>query len=181
MDIKELFLKDDELVEILKIIAALKLKDSWLAAGTLRNYIWNILSGKPGLSDASDIDVVFFAPEITYEKTQAIQEQLQAAYPSYQWEVKNQVFMHGHSPHTAPYQNARDAISKYPERCTAIAARLKDGDLELFLPYDEDDIVNFIVQPTPHFLADEERMAVYHERLKKKDWQEKWPCLKIFI
>lgn len=54
------------------------------------------------------------------------------AYPSYQWEVKNQVFMHGHSPHTAPYQNARGAISKYPERCTAIAARLKDGDLELF-------------------------------------------------
>lgn len=129
--------------------------------------------------DTSDIDVVFFAPEITYEKTQAIQEQLQAAYPSYQWEVKNQVFMHGHSPHTAPYQNARDAISKYPERCTAIAARLKDGDLELFLPYDEDDIVNFIVQPTPHFLADEERMAVYHERLKKKDWQKKWPRLQI--
>lgn len=35
MDIKALFLKDDELVGILKIIAALKLKDSWLAAGTL--------------------------------------------------------------------------------------------------------------------------------------------------
>lgn len=46
MDIKALFLKDDELVGILKIIAELKLKDSWLAAGTLRNYIWNILSGK---------------------------------------------------------------------------------------------------------------------------------------
>ena len=113
MDIKALFLKDDELVGILKIIAALKLKDSWLAAGTLRNYIWNVLSGKPGLSDASDIDIVFFDPEVTYEKTQVIQKQLQASYPYYQWEVKNQVFMHQHSPHTAPYQNARDAISKY--------------------------------------------------------------------
>lgn len=79
--------------------------------------------------------------------------------------------MHGHSPHTAPYQNARDAISKYPERCTAIAERLKDGDLELFLPYGDDDIVNFVVQPTPHFLADKDRMVVYHDRLKKKDWQ----------
>ena len=86
--------------------------------------------------------------------------------------------MHGHSPHTAPYQNAGGAISKYPERCTAIAARLKDGDLELFLPYG-DDIVNFIVQLTPHFLADEERMAVYRERLKKKDWQKRWPRLQI--
>lgn len=102
------------------------------------------------------------------------------AYPSYQWEVKNQVFMHGHSPHTAPYQNARGAISKYPERCTAIVARLKDGDLELFLPYG-DDIVNFIVQLTPHFLADEERMAVYRERLKKKDWQKRGPRLQILV
>lgn len=178
MDFKALFASDKELIAILTIIAELELPDAWLAAGALRNYVWNVLSGKPGLLDASDIDVVFFAPEITYEKTQAIQEQLQVAYPSYQWEVKNQVFMHGHSPHTAPYQNARGAISKYPERCTAIAARLKDGDLELFLPYG-DDIVNFIVQLTPHFLADEERMAVYRERLKKKDWQKRWPRLQI--
>lgn len=181
MDIKALFLKDDELVGILKVIAELKLKDSWLAAGTLRNYIWNVLSGKPGLSDASDIDVVFFDPEVTCEKTQVIQKQLQASYPNYQWEVKNQVLMHQHSPHTAPYQSARDAVSKYPERCTAIAARLQDGELELFLPYGDEDILNFVVQPTPHFLNDSERMRVYRERLKKKNWQEKWPCLKIFI
>lgn len=121
MDIKALFLKDDELIGILKRIAALKLKDSWLAAGTLRHYIWNVLSGKPGLSDASDIDVVFFDPEVTYEKTQVIPKRLQASYPNYQWEVKNQVLMHQHSPHTAPYQSAKDAVSKYPERCTAIA------------------------------------------------------------
>ena len=75
-----------------------------------------------------------FDPEVTYEKTQVIQKKLQASYPNYQWEVKNQVFMHQHSPHTAPYQSARDAVSKYPERCTAIAARLQDGELEL-LPY----------------------------------------------
>ena len=30
------------------------------------------------------------------------------------------------------YKSARDAVSKYPERCTAIAARLQDGELELF-------------------------------------------------
>ena len=89
--------------------------------------------------------------------------------------------MHQHSPHTAPYQSARDAVSKYPERCTAIAARLQDGEFELFLPYGDEDILNFVVQPTPHFLNDSERMRVYCERLKKKNWQEKWPCLKIFI
>ncbi|SDP09607.1 hypothetical protein SAMN05216347_10546 [Streptococcus equinus] len=179
MDLRELFSQDDELMAIFRIIEQLDLKDAWLAAGTLRNYIWNVLSGKPGLSDASDLDVVFYDPEITYEETLALQNQLQLCYSNYQWEVKNQVFMHGHSPHTPPYQNARDAISKYPERCTAIAARLKDGDLELFLPYGVDDILDLVVQPTPHFLADKERMTVYHDRLKKKDWQKKWPRLQI--
>ena len=44
--------------------------------------------------------------------------------------------MHGHSPHTLPYTSSRDAISKYPERCTAIGARLdEEGQLEVFLPY----------------------------------------------
>ena len=43
----------------------------------------------------------------------------------------------------------------------------------------DDDILDFVVQPTPHFLADSERMTVYHDRLKKKDWQKKWPCLQI--
>ena len=81
--------------------------------------------------------------------------------------------MHSHSPNTLPYQNARDTVSKYPERCTAIAARLKNDELELFLPYGDDDIVNVVVQPTPHFLEDKKRMQVYCERLAKKDWQEK--------
>lgn len=69
MDFKALFASDKELIAILTIIAELEMSDAWLAAGALRNYVWNVLSGKPGLLDTSDIDVVFFAPEITYEKT----------------------------------------------------------------------------------------------------------------
>lgn len=179
MDIRELFSQDDDLMTIFRIIEQLDLKDSWLAAGTLRNYIWNVLSGKPGLSDTSDLDVVFYDPEVTYEETLALQNQLQLRYPNYQWEVKNQVLMHIHSPHTKPYQSATDAISKYPERCTAIAARLKDEHLEVFLPYGAADIFDFVVQPTPHFLADSERMEVYYKRQQKKNWQKKWPRLQI--
>ena len=69
IDFKALFASDKELIAMLTIIAELEMPDAWLAAGALRNYVWNVLSGKPGLLDASDIDVVFFAPEITYEKT----------------------------------------------------------------------------------------------------------------
>lgn len=58
MDLQALFAQDEELMMILRIIAELDLQDSWLAAGTLRNYVWNVLSGKAGLIQASDLDVV---------------------------------------------------------------------------------------------------------------------------
>ena len=41
------------------------------------------------------------------------------------------------------------------------------------------DIEDFIVQPTPHFLASPERLAVYTERMKKENWQSKWPPLEV--
>ncbi|MET3192301.1 nucleotidyltransferase family protein [Streptococcus lutetiensis] len=179
MDLQALFVQDEELMMILRIIAELDLQDSWLAAGTLRNYVWNVLSGKAGLIQASDLDVVFYDVNVSYAETLVLQQDLQQRYPAYQWDIKNQVYMHSHSPNTLPYQNARDAVSKYPERCTAIAARLNNDELELFLLYGDDDIVNFVVQPTPHFLADKKRMQVYRERLAKKDWQEKWPNLQL--
>ena len=96
--------------------------------------------------------------------------------------MKNQVYMHQHSPGTDPYRSACDAVSKYPEQCTALAVRLrKEGQLELFLPYGTKDIEDLIVQPTPHFLASPERLAVYTERMRKKDWKRKWPALQIIL
>ena len=86
--------------------------------------------------------------------------------------------MHQHSPHTAPYTSSRDAMSKYPERCTAVGLRLnEDSDLEFFTPYGVEDILNFQVRPTPHFLENEDRMQLYQIRLSKKNWQEKWKNL----
>ena len=86
--------------------------------------------------------------------------------------------MHLHSPHTVPYTSSRDAMSKYPERCTAIGLRLHaDATIELFAPYGLEDILNFQVSPTPHFLENEDRMELYQTRLSKKKWQEKWKNL----
>lgn len=179
MDLERLFTSDEELMAILSIIADLGLKDAWLAAGTLRNYVWNSLSGKNGLEEMSDLDVVFFDPELSYEASCQIERDLQKRFPNYQWELKNQVYMHIHSPNTLPYTSACDAVSKYPERCTAIAARLKEDKLELFLPYGDEDIVNFIVRPTPHFTENSARMETYRKRQQKKDWRNKWKNLQI--
>ena len=147
--------ENPDMMAILTIIRNLGLKDSWLAAGSVRNFIWNLLSDKSPFDSETDVDVIFFDPD-----------------------VKNQVYMHLHSPHTAPYTSSRDAMSKYPERCTAVGLRLnEDSTLELFAPYGLEDILKFQVSPTPHFLENEDRMKLYQERLSKKNWQEKWKNL----
>ena len=178
--LKDLLIKTPEINEILKIIDQLKLSDAWLCAGSIRKLIWNKLSGQPPFDPTTDIDVIFFDPEITYEATQEIERTLQLAHPSYVWEVKNQAHMHLHNPNTAPYLSARDAMAKFPESCTAIGARLTPTrEIELFLPYGLAAITDFIVRPTPFFTENAEKLAIYRERQAKKNWQEKWPQLQI--
>ena len=140
------------------------------------------MSGREKFDFETDIDVIFFDPTVSYEETLQIEKRLREAYPLYSWEVKNQVYMHIHSPNTKPYTSSQDAMSKYPETCTALGLRLlKNDDLELFIAYGLTDLVNFQVKPTPHFLADEERIKLYRERLEKKKWQSKWPRLDIYL
>ena len=177
-EILERLSQDQAIRAILEIIRSLRLEDSWLAAGSIRNFIWNILSGKSGFDTETDVDVIFFDPTVSYEKTLQLEMELRKAFPAYSWELKNQVYMHIHSPNTQPYTSSKDAMSKYPECCTAIGLRLLENDkLELFAPYGLADIRAFQVRPTPHFLENKERQRVYTERLAKKNWQKRWPRL----
>ncbi len=177
-EILEAFRGNPDIMAILTIIRDLELKDSWLAAGSVRNLIWNLLSGKSPFDRETDVDVIFFDPDVSYEETVSLENKLREDFPQYQWELKNQAYMHQYSPHTVPYTSSRDAMSKYPERCTAIGLRLnEDSTLELFAPYGLEDILKFQVHPTPHFLENEDRMKLYQTRLSKKNWQEKWKNL----
>ncbi len=92
----------------------------------------------------------------------------------------NTSYMNKHSPNTEKYVSSTDAVSKFPEKCTAIAARLNDNqELEVFIPFGIDDLVNFRVSPTPHYFSDKDRQTVYNERVKKKNWNTFWPNISI--
>ena len=99
-EILEAFRKNLDMMIILTIIRNLELTDSWLAAGSVRNFIWNLLSDKSPFDHETDVDVIFFDPDISYEETLSLEKKLREDFPQYQWELKNQVYMHQHSPHT---------------------------------------------------------------------------------
>ncbi len=175
-ELEKHLLEDPDIVSILGIVRDLGLDDSWLCAGSLRNFVWNRYVFDP----ATDVDVVFFNPAISYAETLKIESHLRQAYPQYHWELKNQVYMHVHSPNTLPYQSACDAIEKFPEKCTAVGARLLgERQLEVFSPFGLEDIYQYLVRPTPYFQEDDQRMALYRERLLRKNWSDKWPQLRI--
>lgn len=87
-EILECIASDPDIMEILTIIRDLELKDSWLAAGAVRNFIWNSLSGKPGFDRETDVDVVFYDPTVSYKETVELEKELRKNYPNYRWELK---------------------------------------------------------------------------------------------
>ncbi|MGO0078720.1 nucleotidyltransferase family protein, partial [Streptococcus suis] len=166
--------QDPDINRILEIVKDLDLADSWICAGTIRNFIWNHYR----FDKNTDVDFIFYDEKIPHQATKELEANLHQRYPAYRWELKNQVFMHIHSPDTPPYQSSKDAIEKFPERCTAIGVRqTKNGNLEIFAPYGLDDIYHYLVRPTPHFLVNSKRMDIYKKRMKKKNWKEQWPII----
>ena len=176
--LKELFSKNSDIMEILAIINQLNLNDCWLCAETLRNYVWNYLS-KQKTSLISDVDIIFYDPDISYKETLEIEKNLKNKYPLYDWELKNQVYMNIHNPNTKPYLSSADALAKFPETCTAIGLRLdSNNQLELLAPCGIKDLVSLTIKPAPFFMENTDRMVVYHQRVEKKQWLKKWPELK---
>lgn len=78
IDVEKLIKQNSELMALLKIIHSFQLNDCWLCAGTIRNYIWDYLSTGNTSSNInlSDIDVIFFDKNISYERTVEIENQI---------------------------------------------------------------------------------------------------------
>lgn len=171
--------EDEQLMMILEIIQSWNLPDCWLVAGTLRTFFWNRLSGQE--TDSKDVDVVFFEPQLSYADSAALADELAEQYPTIDWEIKNQAWMHLHNfSDEVPYTSSLDAVSKYPETCTALACRLQGTQLELVAPWGLQDLANFEVRPTPHFAQSERYLAVYRQRVAQKNWQKDWPLIQIY-
>lgn len=165
------------MLELLRAVASLALPDGWIAAGLLRNAIWDALHGREfSLHQLEDVDVIYFDPmhtELDHER--AVERHLRALRPALPWSVKNQARMHLRNG-DAPYRNCVHAMWHWPETATAIAARLGDGKLEVTTAHGARDLLAMRVRPTPRFRA---KLDVYRARLAAKDWSTRWPCLRF--
>ncbi|MBM6594964.1 nucleotidyltransferase family protein [Microvirga pudoricolor] len=163
------------LMSLLARVEALFLPDAWIAAGILRNAVWDRLHGRtPAYDPNQDVDVVYFdRADASPERDRALEAELLTRHPGVRWSVKNQARMHVRNG-DAPYQDTADAMRHWPETATAIGARAREARLELAMPWGWDDLFDLAVRPTPRF---EQKPDIYRDRLKAKDWRTRWPKL----
>src|SRR5690625_2967130 len=165
------------MVSILKAVEKLKLKDSWVCAGFIRNKVWDVLHQIE--TPLNDIDVIYFdTTDTSWEKEKQLEKELEILFSDQPWSVKNQARMHmisGFKPFTSPY----DGVAHFPETPTAIAVRMCHQDIEIMAPYGLQDLFELKVAPTPFYQKNYELHSVYVERIKKKKWNEVWGGLSI--
>ena len=163
------------LMALLRAIAPLAVDDCWIGAGVIRNAVWDYLHDYPvQLAAGSDVDVVYCdKSNVKLETDLEIQRRLTADWADVPWSVCNQARMHERNG-DPPYRDVEDAIRCWPETATAIAARLRDGRVQIIAPHGVDDLVDMIVRPTPVFRT---KMPVYERRIAAKDWARQWPRL----
>ena len=152
-----------------------------------------------------DVDLVYFnkenvAPEVDW----AYDEEMKAKYPFAEWEVRNQARMH-YVNDFAPYASAAEGISYWIETATCVAVKLvekspetynadlaanttvADGEdtcngkllqFEFLFCHGVEDLLGLVARPTVRF-REGKLLELFHQRVEKKQWRERWPQLVV--
>lgn len=176
MKLKQYIEENEPMLNDLRRVRDLHLPDGYIAAGYIRNYIWDRLHGWDNRQQHNDIDVIYFdSNDCSEERDRELENQLIAATGNTKWSVKNQARMHEKNGN-APYTSTGDAISFWPEVVTAIAVRIDhEEQLEVLAPYGLEDLFQLKVRRSPRF----EDRSYYLSRIHTKHWQQHWPLLQI--
>lgn len=177
-DLQALIASDYQRMRVLEFVRDLALPDCWVAAGFVRNRVWDHVHQRPLSPLPQDIDVIWYEPtHSTPEHDAALEMALRNRDSTLGWSVKNQARMHQRN-NDGPYLSATDAMRFWPETATAVGVRLGHrGKIEVAAPFGLADLFDLVVRPTRRFMT--EKRAVYTDRIRAKQWQTLWPGLKI--
>ncbi|MDE2595254.1 MAG: nucleotidyltransferase family protein [Sphingomonadales bacterium] len=168
--------KDSFHWQILGHVRSLELPDCWIAAGFVRNLVWNVLHDRrPAIT--SDVDVIWFDPSQTSEhRDQDLESALNRLDPRIDWSVCNQARMHFDNG-DEPYGSSEDAMRYWPETATAVAVRRTGDDCcEFIAPFGFDDLLGLKLRPAGAF--ENCKRAIFEERVASKNWEAEFPLLR---
>lgn len=176
-DLVQLLLADHERMKAMECARSLALPDCYIAAGFVRNLVWDHLHHKPQPTPLNDLDIVYFDPNEIDDKAALIYEaQLTAMMPEFNWQVRNQANMHLRNGDKL-YQSTLDAMSYWPEKETAVAARLNEkNQIECISAFGFESLFRGYLTWNP-----ERPLVLFRQRLTQKNWLTIWPNLKLVL
>ena len=168
---------DPWIMDLLRAVHAIHLQKWCIAAGVIRNKVWDHLHGHSDRTLPADIDVLFYdrdRTDATYEAD--IESQLAATVPGVRWEAVNQAAVHSYTK-DAPYESIEQAMSRWADPVTAVGVYLTyEEQIVVMAPFGLHDLFGLLVKPN---LVTPDAAAVYRERMTTKRWIERWPKLTI--
>jgi hypothetical protein len=157
----------------LRAVRTLALPDWCIAAGFVRNRVWDHLHGIAPPRPPADIDVLYYdAADLSKAREAAYEQQLDVLRPGLPWQVRNQARMHVWKG-LPPHKDTADSMTYWLETVTAVGVRLEADDrLTVIAPLGADDLLGLRCRPTAfgHTRRDE-----YEARIAAKRWREMWP------
>lgn len=153
----------------------LELAQGFLAAGFLRNLVWDYLHQRPEPTPLNDVDLIHFDPgDVSPERDLALERTLATWMPELNWQVKNQARLHVGHGHR-PYSNLIEAMRCWPEKETAVAVRQAPRQgYECISAFGFESLLQGWITPNPNCCR-----TVFESRLREKRWLELWPQLKL--
>ncbi|MGI2260057.1 nucleotidyltransferase family protein [Shewanella sp. GXUN23E] len=155
-------------------VAAQTGDELWLAAGFVRNLVWDRLYRETALP-LNDLDVIYFGQHnLLSQYDRQLELQLGAIAGELPWSVKNQARMHVRNG-DRPYHSVLDAMSFWPERQTAVAVRLNaNNELELISAFGFACLFDGGIS---HNIKRERQLFL--QRIAGKGWLDTYPGLSV--
>jgi len=163
-------------MEQLRAARTLRLPDWCIAAGFVRNRVWDHLHDISPSRPPPDIDVIFHDPaDLSKEREAACEDRLNRLHPA-PWQARNQARMHLRHGQP-PYRDTAEAMTNWLETVTAVGVRLESDDtLTIVAPLGVADLVGLTCRPTAFGRI---RRDEYESRIAQKRWRELWPKVRF--
>lgn len=171
--IADIIAQDPVAMKQLRAARAIGLPDWCIAAGFVRNRVWDHLHGIIPPRSPADIDVIYYdAADLSKEREQAYEAALDRLLPGLPWQVRNQARMHVWKG-LPQHRDTADSMIYWLETVTGIGVRLEaDDSLTVIAPLGTDDLLNLRCRPTAF---GHRQRHEYEERIASKRWRELWP------
>jgi len=175
--IVELIESDELRLYALECVRLLNLPECYIAAGFIRNLVWDNLHQKSEPTPLNDVDVIYFdLNESSPDKFLEYESRLKKLLPQLNWQVRNQALMHVRN-NDKPYSSSLDAMSFWPEKETAVGIRkLSNGNYDCISAFGFESLFKLRVTYNPKRLK-----SVFEYRIKSKGWLAKWSDLTVAL